>query len=216
MLPDWKLLTKEERTELVAPMVAQGLSAAQIAAGIENASRSAIIGHCDRNKIKLGRSVTDKDRVERARQMTKVRHAATPRKKYQRADPNKIESLKLRAAPVVVERPAAARFQLLRPSDCTQQALLPQARRPCGRRGPSLIQVPPVSLVDSITVLKEESERIGDLEEAAVNIYPNRGFDAQRLRVIGAMRVAYRTLGLMAFDEDASRKFLEEMKAKHG
>lgn len=54
-LPDWKSMPRDRRTEFLAPLVKQGLSASQMAGMVCNASRNAIISHCARHGLKLGR-----------------------------------------------------------------------------------------------------------------------------------------------------------------
>lgn len=57
LLPDWTAMSAAEKVEAVRPLVAQGLSSAQIAAQFRNISRNSIISLCHRNKMKLqGRS----------------------------------------------------------------------------------------------------------------------------------------------------------------
>jgi hypothetical protein len=47
------MLSGEARLKIIRPMVADGLSAAQIADNFRNASRSAVCGFCDRNNVRL-------------------------------------------------------------------------------------------------------------------------------------------------------------------
>lgn len=53
MIPEWALLTREERQQAIAKHAADGLSAGQIALQFTGVSRNAIIGYCKRSDIKL-------------------------------------------------------------------------------------------------------------------------------------------------------------------
>lgn len=52
-LPDWKALSREQRIEMVAPMVAEGLSSSKIAGRFRNTTRNTIIGLCHRYGMQL-------------------------------------------------------------------------------------------------------------------------------------------------------------------
>lgn len=53
-LPDWKMLTREQKVEMVRPLVQdEGLSSTQIAARFRNTTRNTIIGLCHRHRWQL-------------------------------------------------------------------------------------------------------------------------------------------------------------------
>lgn len=54
--PDWKAMTPAERADVVRPLVAERLTASEIARHFVGASRNAVIGVCHRNGLVLARS----------------------------------------------------------------------------------------------------------------------------------------------------------------
>lgn len=53
MLPDWKSMTSDERTEAIRPLADERMSASEIAACFTNVTRSAVIGHATRHGVAL-------------------------------------------------------------------------------------------------------------------------------------------------------------------
>lgn len=52
-LPDWKELSRDQKIEMVRPLVDQGRSSSQIAAHFRHTTRNTIIGLCSRHGMKL-------------------------------------------------------------------------------------------------------------------------------------------------------------------
>lgn len=70
MKPDWAALEHKQKIALLRPMVSQGMSSVEIAEQFSGASRSAIIGYCYRNDLRLDRNSgrpTPTDRVLKVR-----------------------------------------------------------------------------------------------------------------------------------------------------
>lgn len=79
-----------------------------------------------------------------------------------------------------------------------------------------MIPAPTVTLTEAIELLIDEAAHIEMLESVEAENYPARGFSERRLKTMSAIRMAYRTMAIMAFDPDRARKALEEIKAANG
>ena len=83
--PDWKSMSGEERSQMVRPLAADGLASSKIAAVFLNATRNAIISHCSRYGIGLGRPGFDRPRTTRP--MAEPKPRAAPRPKQPKVKP---------------------------------------------------------------------------------------------------------------------------------